>query len=44
VPAVEKILSSIADLDKGTAATRRQSLVDAVKLFSESGLLRSKSE
>jgi 3-hydroxyisobutyrate dehydrogenase-like beta-hydroxyacid dehydrogenase len=44
VPAVEKILSAIADLNTGAAGTRRQPLVDAIKLFSERGLLRSKSE
>lgn len=44
VPAVEKILSAIADLDVGAAGTRRQSLDDAIKLFSERGLLRTKSE
>jgi 3-hydroxyisobutyrate dehydrogenase-like beta-hydroxyacid dehydrogenase len=40
VPAVKKILSSIADLNTGAAGLRRQSLVDAIKLFSENGLLR----
>ncbi len=44
VPAVETVLGSIADLNIGAGATRRQSLVDAIKLFSERGLLRSKSE
>jgi 3-hydroxyisobutyrate dehydrogenase-like beta-hydroxyacid dehydrogenase len=40
VPALEKILSAIADLNTGAAATRRQPLVDAIKLFAEAGLLR----
>ena len=44
VPAVEKILSAIADLDTGAAGARRQPLVEAIKLFSERGLLRTKSE
>jgi 3-hydroxyisobutyrate dehydrogenase-like beta-hydroxyacid dehydrogenase len=43
VPAVETILRAIADLDTGAVETRRQSLVDAIKLFSQRGLLR-KSE
>jgi 3-hydroxyisobutyrate dehydrogenase-like beta-hydroxyacid dehydrogenase len=43
VPAVEKVLAAIADLKTGATETRRQSLVDAIKLFSEKGLLR-KSE
>jgi 3-hydroxyisobutyrate dehydrogenase-like beta-hydroxyacid dehydrogenase len=44
VPAIEKILSSIADLDIAAAGMRRQPLVDAIKLFSEKGLLRTESE
>jgi 3-hydroxyisobutyrate dehydrogenase-like beta-hydroxyacid dehydrogenase len=43
VPAVEKLLGSIADLDTGAAEKRRQSLVDAIKLFSDRGLLRTES-
>jgi hypothetical protein len=43
VPSVEKILSSIADLNTGAAATRQESLVDTIKLFSDSGLLRVES-
>jgi 3-hydroxyisobutyrate dehydrogenase-like beta-hydroxyacid dehydrogenase len=44
VPAVEKILSAIADLDAGAAGARRQPLIDAIKLFCEKGLLRTESE
>jgi 3-hydroxyisobutyrate dehydrogenase-like beta-hydroxyacid dehydrogenase len=44
VPAIEKILSSIADLDIAAAGMRRQPLVDAIKLFSEKGLLRTESD
>jgi 3-hydroxyisobutyrate dehydrogenase-like beta-hydroxyacid dehydrogenase len=44
VPAVEKILSSIADLDIAAAGMRRQSLLDAIELFSKNGLLRTKSQ
>jgi 3-hydroxyisobutyrate dehydrogenase-like beta-hydroxyacid dehydrogenase len=44
VPAMEDILSSIAALNTGAAGTRRQSLVDTIKLFSESGLLRAASK
>ena len=43
VPSVEKILSSIADLNTGEAATRQESLVDTIKLFSDRGLLRAES-
>jgi 3-hydroxyisobutyrate dehydrogenase-like beta-hydroxyacid dehydrogenase len=42
VPAVEKILSSIADLDTGGAESRRQPLVETIQLFSDNGLLRAK--
>jgi 3-hydroxyisobutyrate dehydrogenase-like beta-hydroxyacid dehydrogenase len=44
VPAVERILNSIADLDAGAAGTRRQSLADAIKLFSDKRLLQAKSD
>ena len=43
VPSVEKILSSIADLNTGEAATRQESLIDTIKLFSSRGLLRAES-
>ena len=34
---------ALADLDTGAAGKRRQSLVDAIKLFSDRGLLRTES-
>ncbi len=44
VPAIEKVLNAIADLNIDAAASRRQPLVDAIKLFSKTGLLRSESK